>query len=145
MLTEIQLVEAVSDLRSYRNDNEKQRLAEAYNDVWQRTGVSGNLRSQLRVVVGPTAAMKAMLRGVVDALKEMESNASAPNRHPQPATSSVAIRRACAVEAMTSGMGCAHVWPISARSKDKRAVVALVFLAARQASRKSSNAGQSSS
>ena len=29
VLTEIQMVEAVSDLRTYRNDNEKQRLAEA--------------------------------------------------------------------------------------------------------------------
>ena len=46
VLTEIQMVEAVSDLRTFRNDNEKQRLAEAYNDVWQRTGVSGNLRSR---------------------------------------------------------------------------------------------------
>ena len=39
-MTEVQLIEAVADKRIYRNDNERQRLAEAYNDVWARTGVS---------------------------------------------------------------------------------------------------------
>ena len=76
VLTEIQLVEAVSDLRSYRNDNEKQRLAEAYNDVWQRTGVSAEtFEASYAWWWAQPAAMKAMLRDVVDALKEMESNA----------------------------------------------------------------------
>ena len=40
VMTEVQLIEAVADKRIYRNDNERQRLAEAYNDVWARTGVS---------------------------------------------------------------------------------------------------------
>ena len=76
VLTEIQLVEAVSDLRSYRNDNEKQRLAEAYNDVWHRTGVSGEtFEASYEWWWAQPAAMKAMLRDVVDALKEMESDA----------------------------------------------------------------------
>ena len=76
VLTEIQLVEAVSDLRSYRNDNEKQRLAEAYNDVWQRTGVSAEtFEASYQWWWAQPAAMKAMLRDVVDALKEMESDA----------------------------------------------------------------------
>ena len=76
VLTEIQLVEAVSDLRSYRNDNEKQRLAEAYNDVWQRTGVSAEtFEASYKWWWAQPAAMKAMLRDVVDALKEMESDA----------------------------------------------------------------------
>ena len=76
VLTEIQMVEAVSDLRSYRNDNEKQRLAEAYNDVWQRTGVSAEtFEASYEWWWAQPAAMKAMLRDVVDALKEMESDA----------------------------------------------------------------------
>ena len=76
VLTEIQLVEAVSDLRSYRNDNEKQRLAEAYNDVWQRTGVNAEtFEASYEWWWAQPAAMKAMLRDVVDALKEVESNA----------------------------------------------------------------------
>lgn len=76
VLTEIKMVEAVSDLRSYRNDNEKQRLAEAYNDVWQRTGVSAEtFEASYEWWWAQPAAMKAMLRDVVDALKEMESDA----------------------------------------------------------------------
>ena len=76
VLTEIQMVEAVSDLRTYRNDNEKQRLAEAYNDVWQRTGVSAEtFEASYEWWWAQPAAMKAMLRDVVDALKEMESDA----------------------------------------------------------------------
>ena len=76
VLTEIQMVEAVSDLRSYRNDNEKQRLAEAYNDVWQRTGVSAEtFEASYEWWWAQPAAMKAMLRDVVDALKALESDA----------------------------------------------------------------------
>ena len=76
VLTEIQMVEAVSDLRTFRNDNEKQRLAEAYNDVWQRTGVSAEtFEASYEWWWAQPAAMKAMLRDVVDALKEMESDA----------------------------------------------------------------------
>ena len=76
VLTEIQMVEAVSDLRTFRNDNEKQRLAEAYNDVWQRTGVSADtFEASYEWWWAQPAAMKAMLRDVVEALKEMESDA----------------------------------------------------------------------
>ena len=76
VLTEIQMVEAVSDLRTFRNDNEKQRLAEAYNDVWLRTGVSAEtFEASYEWWWAQPAAMKAMLRDVVDALKEMESDA----------------------------------------------------------------------
>lgn len=76
VLTEIQMVEAVSNLRTYRNDNEKQRLAEAYNDVWLRTGVSAEtFETSYEWWWAQPAAMKAMLRDVVDALKEMESDA----------------------------------------------------------------------
>ena len=76
VLTEIQMVEAVSDLRTFRNDNEKQRLAEAYNDVWQRTGVSAEtFEASYEWWWAQPAAMKAMLRDVVDALKKMESDA----------------------------------------------------------------------
>ena len=76
VLTEIQMVEAVSDLRTFRNDNEKQRLAEAYIDVWQRTGVSAEtFEASYEWWWAQPAAMKAMLRDVVDALKEMESDA----------------------------------------------------------------------
>ena len=76
VLTEIQMVEAVSDLRTFRNDNEKQRLAEAYNDVWLRTGVSAEtFEASYEWWWAQPAAMKAMLRDVVDALKKMESDA----------------------------------------------------------------------
>ena len=76
VLKEIQMVEAVSDLRTFRNDNEKQRLAEAYNDVWQRTGVSAEtFEASYEWWWAQPAAMKAILRDVVDALKEMESDA----------------------------------------------------------------------
>ena len=76
VLTEIQMVEAVSNLRTYRNDNEKQRLAEAYNDVWERTGVSAEaFEASYEWWWAQPAAMKAVLRDVVDALKEMESDA----------------------------------------------------------------------
>ena len=36
VMTEVQLIEAVADKRIYRNDNERQRLAEAYNDKVMR-------------------------------------------------------------------------------------------------------------
>ena len=53
VLAEVQLVEGVAQLRTYRNDNERQRLAEAYSDVWARTGVSAaRFEAQPRVVVG---------------------------------------------------------------------------------------------
>jgi hypothetical protein len=76
VLTEIQMVEAVSNLRTYRNDNEKQRLAEAYNDVWERTGVSAEaFEASYEWWWAQPAAMKEVLREVVDTLKEMESDA----------------------------------------------------------------------
>ena len=42
VMAEIQLVEASLQLRIHRNDNERMRMAEAYNDVWHRTGVSAS-------------------------------------------------------------------------------------------------------
>ena len=73
VMTEVQLVEAVADKRIYRNDNERQRLAEAYNDVWARTGVSAaTFDSSYTWWWGHPEAMKGVLRDVVDALKDME-------------------------------------------------------------------------
>ena len=75
VLTEIQLVEAISDLRTYRNDNERERLSEAYNDVWARTGVSAEqFETSYAWWWDHPAAMKAVLRDVVDSLKRMESD-----------------------------------------------------------------------
>ena len=72
-MTEVQLIEAVADKRIYRNDNERQRLAEAYNDVWARTGVSAaTFDSSYTWWWGHPEAMKSVLRDVVDALKNME-------------------------------------------------------------------------
>ena len=105
VLTEIQMVEAVSDLRTYRNDNEKQRLAEAYNDVW-RTGVSAETFEASWWWWAQPAAM-AMLRDVVDALKEMvdaKRRRSGLSQTQQPQASR-SRRYACTVETMTSGMG----------------------------------------
>ena len=73
VMTEVQLIEAVADKRIYRNDNERQRLAEAYNDVWARTGVSAaTFDSSYTWWWGHPEAMKDVLRDVVDALKDME-------------------------------------------------------------------------
>lgn len=73
VMTEVQLIEAVADKRIYRNDNERQRLAEAYNDVWARTGVSAaTFDSSYTWWWGHPKAMKGVLRDVVDALKDME-------------------------------------------------------------------------
>jgi len=73
VMTEVQLIEAVADKRVYRNDNERQRLAEAYNDVWARTGVSAaTFDSSYTWWWGHPEAMKSVLRDVVDALKDME-------------------------------------------------------------------------
>ena len=73
VMTEVQLIEAVADKRIYRNDNERQRLAEAYNDVWARTGVSAaTFDSSYTWWWGHPEAMKSVLRDVVDALKDME-------------------------------------------------------------------------
>ena len=73
VMTEVQLIEAVADKRIYRNDNERQRLAEAYNDVWARTGVSADtFDSSYTWWWGHPEAMKSVLRDVVDALKDME-------------------------------------------------------------------------
>lgn len=73
VMTEVQLIEAVADKRIYRNDNERQRLAEAYNDVWARTGVSAaSFDSSYTWWWRHPEAMKGVLRDVVDALKDME-------------------------------------------------------------------------
>ena len=74
VLAEVQLVEGVAQLRTYRNDNERQRLAEAYNDVWARTGVSAaRFERSHEWWWGQPAAMKSVLRNVVDRLKDMEA------------------------------------------------------------------------
>ena len=74
VLAEVQLVEGVAQLRTYRNDNERQRLAEAYNDVWARTGVSAaRFEGSHAWWWGQPAAMKSVLRNVVDHLKDMEA------------------------------------------------------------------------
>ena len=65
VMTEVQLIEAVADKRIYRNDNERQRLAEAYNDVWARTGVSAaTFDSSYTWWWGHPEAMKGVLRDV---------------------------------------------------------------------------------
>ena len=74
VLAEVQLVEGVAQLSTYRNDNERQRLAEAYNDVWARTGVSAaRFERSHEWWWGQPAAMKSVLRNVVDRLKDMEA------------------------------------------------------------------------
>jgi hypothetical protein len=74
VLAEVQLVEGVAQLRTYRNDNERQRLAEAYNDVWARTGISAaRFERSHQWWWGQPAAMKSVLRNVVDRLKDMEA------------------------------------------------------------------------
>lgn len=74
VLAEVQLVEGVAQLRTYRNDNERQRLAEAYNDVWARTGVSAaRFERSHQWWWGQPAAMKSVLRNAVDRLKDMEA------------------------------------------------------------------------
>lgn len=73
VLAEVQVVEAASDQRSFRNDNERLKLAEAYNDVWHRTGVSAEtFEASHAWWWAHPEAMKGVLRDVVDALKDME-------------------------------------------------------------------------
>ena len=69
----MQVVEAASSQRYFRNDNERQKLAEAYNDVWHRTGVSAEtFEASHAWWWAHPEAMKGVLRDVVDALKDME-------------------------------------------------------------------------
>lgn len=73
VLTEVQVVEAASSQRYFRNDNERLKLAEAYNDVWHRTGVSAEtFEASHAWWWAHPEAMKGVLRDVVDALKDME-------------------------------------------------------------------------
>ena len=73
VLAEVQVVEAASHQRSFRNDNERLKLAEAYNDVWHRTGVSAEtFEASHAWWWAHPEAMKGVLRDVVDALKDME-------------------------------------------------------------------------
>lgn len=73
VLAEVQVVEAASNQRSFRNDNERLKLAEAYNDVWHRTGVSAEtFEASHAWWWAHPEAMKGVLRDVVDALKDME-------------------------------------------------------------------------
>ena len=83
VLAEIQLVEAAADQRYFRNDHERQRIAEAYNDVWHRTGIQPDVfDASYTWWWEHPEAMKAVLRDVVDALKdlEVESNRKAGER-----------------------------------------------------------------
>ena len=73
VLAEVQVVEAASDQRSFRNDNERLKLAEAYNDVWHRTGVNAEtFEASHAWWWSHPEAMKGVLRDVVDVLKDME-------------------------------------------------------------------------
>lgn len=73
VLAEIQVVEAAATQRTYRTDNESTRLAEAYNDVWHRTGVSAERFEQSHAWWwSQPEAMKEVLRDVVDVLRDME-------------------------------------------------------------------------
>ncbi|MEY3009461.1 MAG: hypothetical protein RLZZ314_103 [Bacteroidota bacterium] len=73
VLAEIQVVEAAATQRTYRTDNESTRLAEAYNDVWHRTGVSAERFEQSHAWWwNQPEAMKEVLRDVVDVLRDME-------------------------------------------------------------------------
>lgn len=83
VLAEIQVVEAAATQRTYRTDNESTRLAEAYNDVWHRTGVSAARFEQSHAWWwSHPEAMKEVLRDVVDVLRDMEvtSNRNEPNQ-----------------------------------------------------------------
>ncbi|MGB1383956.1 MAG: DUF4296 domain-containing protein [Flavobacteriales bacterium] len=73
VLAEVQVVEAASNQRYFRNDNERVKLAEAYNDVWHRTGVSAEaFEASHAWWWAHPEAMKGVLRDVVDVLKDME-------------------------------------------------------------------------
>jgi hypothetical protein len=73
VLAEVQVVEAAANQRYFRNDNERVKLAEAYNDVWHRTGVSAEVFEASHAWWWEhPEAMKAVLRDVVDVLKDME-------------------------------------------------------------------------
>lgn len=74
VMAEIQLVEASLQLRIHRNDNERMRMAEAYNDVWHRTGVSASqFETSHAWWWSHPSAMKDVLRDAVDLLKTMEA------------------------------------------------------------------------
>ena len=73
VMAEIQVLEAASSQRYFRNDNERLKLAEAYNDVWHRTGVSAEtFEASHAWWWAHPEAMKGVLRDVVDVLKDME-------------------------------------------------------------------------
>lgn len=75
VMAEIQLVEASLQLRIHRNDNERMRMAEAYNDVWHRTGVSASqFETSHAWWWSHPSAMKDVLRDAVDLLKTMEAS-----------------------------------------------------------------------
>ena len=74
VLAEVQLVEAASDLRIHRNDNERERLSEAYLDIWQRTGVAAaTFDSSYTWRWSHPEAMKEIWRDVVDELNTMDA------------------------------------------------------------------------
>ena len=84
--------------------------------------------------------MKAMLRDVVDALKEMESDAkrASDTDSLQPGNSSVAIqavRLSCRRDDVRDGGVCPRLAHLGEGPQDEGAVVALVFLALAKLSR----------
>lgn len=73
VLAEIHVVETAAKQRTYRTDNESMRLAEAYNDVWFRTGVTAErFEASHAWWWNHPEAMKGVLNDVVDRLRDME-------------------------------------------------------------------------
>ena len=90
VMAEIQVIEGASHERLYRNDNERQRLAQAYHDVWQRTGVSPDQFEQSHAWWWKQPlAMKSILGDVIEQIKTMEVEANQQDT----TVSSGAIRR----------------------------------------------------
>jgi hypothetical protein len=73
VLAEIHVVETAAKQRTYRTDNESMRLAEAYNDVWFRTGVTAErFEASHAWWWHHPEAMKGVLNDVIDRLRDME-------------------------------------------------------------------------
>jgi len=73
VLAEVQLVEGAAKLRTYRTDNEQQKLAEAYNDVWHRTGVDPSVfEKSYDWWWRHPEAMKGVWRDMLQLFKSME-------------------------------------------------------------------------
>ena len=75
VLAEVQLVEAAGNQRAFRNDDENQRLSDAYNDVWHRTGVSASRFEESHTWWwSHPELMEGVLEDVVDALRDLEND-----------------------------------------------------------------------